>query len=42
VDSVKKAVKKIDSMLKNDGKTLEHLTFEELGVYLNYVEGEIE
>ena len=42
VDSLKEKLKLLDSIVKNDGKTLEHLTFEELGVYFKYVEGEIE
>ena len=37
-DRIKAAEKKII----RDGKSLEHLTFRELGVYLQYVEGEIE
>ena len=42
IDSRKQKLKKLEKMIKNDGKAIEHLTFEELGVYLNYVEGEIE
>lgn len=42
VDSLKKRLKSLEKQMKNDGKTIEHLTFEELGVYLKYVEGEIE
>ena len=42
VDSFKTRLKTAEKMMKNDGKTIEHLTFEELGVYLNHVEGEIE
>ena len=42
VDSLKAKIKRAETYIKNDGKALEHLTFEELGVYLHYVEGEIE
>lgn len=42
VDSLKNKLKTMEKKMKNDGKTIEHLTFEELGVYLKYVEGEIE
>ena len=42
VDRLKYRLKKVDEVVKNDGKSLEHLTFEELGVYLKHVEDEIE
>ena len=42
VDRLKYRLKKVDEVVKNDGKSLEHLTFEELGVYLDHVEDEIE
>ncbi|MBR3332833.1 MAG: MazG family protein [Clostridia bacterium] len=42
VDRLKNRLKSVDQEVKNDGKSLEHLTFEELGVYLNHVEDEIE
>ena len=35
-------LRSVENALIRDGKSLEHLTFEELGVYLNHVEGEIE
>lgn len=41
-DRLKYRLKKLEKDLKSDGKSLEHLTFEELGVYLNHVEDEIE
>ena len=42
VDSLKNKLRQVESRLHNDGKSLEHLTFSELGVYLQCVEGEIE
>ena len=42
VDRMKSRLKSVDKEAKNDGKSLEHLTFEELGVYLSHVEDEIE
>lgn len=42
VDSWIKRLRKLDKDLQDHGKSLEHLTFHELGVYLQYVEGEIE
>ena len=42
VDSLKNRLKAAEIEMKNDGKAIEHLTFEELGVYLKHVEGEIE
>ena len=42
VDRLKSRLKNVDKEAKNDGKSLEHLTFEELGVYLSHVEDEIE
>ena len=42
VDSLKARIRIVENKIKNDGKTLDDLTFEELGVYLNHVEGEIE
>ena len=41
-DRLKNRLKNADKDVKKDGKSLEHLTFEELGVYLNHVEDEIE
>ena len=41
-DRLKDDLRKADNLIKKDGKSFEHLTFEELGVYLDYVEGEIE
>lgn len=41
-DHLKCSIKKADKEIKKDGKSLEHLTFEELGVYLNHVKDEIE
>ena len=41
-DRMKSRMKKAENMVKSEGKSLEHLTFEELRVYLNHVEGEIE
>ena len=42
VDRLKRRLKNVEKEAKNDGKSLEHLTFEELGVYLSHVEDEIE
>ena len=42
VDRLKSRLKAAEKAINKDGKSLEHLTFEELGVYLNHVEGEIE
>ena len=42
VDRLKTRLKIVEKAVKQDGKSLEHLTFDELGVYLNHVEGEIE
>ena len=42
VDHLKSCLSKAETRLLQDGKSLEHLTFEELCVYLKYVEGEIE
>lgn len=42
VDHLKSRLKSAEKEINNDGKSLEHLTFDELGVYLNHVEGEIE
>ena len=42
VDRIKKSLKDIQSSRLHDGKSLEHLTFRELCVYLKHVEGEIE
>ena len=41
-DQLKSRLKSAEKAIKNDGKSLEGLTFDELGVYLNHVEGEIE
>lgn len=41
-DQFKTRLKAAEKAIKNDGKSLEGLTFDELGVYLNHVEGEIE
>ena len=41
-DSLKRIVSRMETDALKDGKSLEHLTFEELGVYLHYVEDEIE
>ena len=41
VDHLKKRMQAAEKRIINDGKTLEHLTFDELGVYLNHVKGEI-
>ena len=42
VDHLKNRLQRVDKEAKDKGKSLEHLTFEELGVYLNHVEDEIE
>ena len=42
VDCLKNRLRQVEKQLINDGKSLELLTFSELGVYLQYVEGEIE
>ena len=42
VDEMKSRLKSAEKRIIQDGKSMEHLTFEELGVYLNHVEGEIE
>ncbi len=42
VDRLKHRIKDNDKKTIKDGKSFEHLTFDELGVYLQYVEGEIE
>ena len=42
VDRLKTRLKIVEKAVKQDGKSLEHLTFDELGVYLDHVEGEIE
>ena len=39
---LKSSLKEAEKMIIRDGKTLEHLTFGELCVYLKHVEGEIE
>ena len=41
-DKMKNRLKSAEKTIIQDGKSLEHLTFDELGVYLNHVEGEIE
>ena len=41
-DRMKKDLKSAEKKIISDGKAFEHLTFDELGVYLNHVEGEIE
>ncbi len=41
-DRLKNNLRSVEKAIVNDGKSLEHLTFEELGVYLKYVEDEIE
>ena len=41
-DRLKNDIKKAEILIHKDGKSLEHLTFDELGVYLKHVEGEIE
>ena len=42
VDRLKGRMKEAYSDRNNNGKSFKHLTFDELGVYLQYVEGEIE
>ncbi len=42
VDRLKDRMKEAYSDRNNNGKSFKHLTFDELGVYLQYVEGEIE
>lgn len=42
VDHLKSCLSKAEIHILHDGKSLERLTFEELCVYLKYVEGEIE
>ena len=42
VDRLKKRLKTAEKSIIRDGKSLERLTFRELGVYLKHVEGEIE
>ena len=42
VDHLKSRIRSAEKQIIRDGKSLEHLTFDELGVYLNHVEGEIE
>ena len=42
VDHLKSCLSKAEIRILHDGKSLERLTFEELCVYLKYVEGEIE
>ena len=42
VDHLIKRLKSAEKSILRDGKTLEHLTFSELGVYLNHVEDVIE
>ena len=41
-DHLKERLKKAEKIIAKDGKSLECLTFDELCVYLRYVEGEIE
>ena len=41
-DRLKQHLIRAEKRLKQDGKSLEHLTFHELGVYLEHVEDEIE
>ncbi len=41
-DRLKKRLKSAEKKIIEDGKSLEHLTFDDLGVYLNHVEDEIE
>lgn len=41
-ERVKKQLQEAEKLINRDGKSLEHLTFDELGVYLRHVEGEIE
>ena len=42
VTNLKNHIQQSGNRLKNDGKSNESLTFNNLGVYLNHVEGEIE
>lgn len=42
VDRFKSRMKAAENQIISDGKSLEHLTFHELGVYLEHVEDEIE
>ena len=42
VDRFRNSLQAAEKLIIRDGKSLEHLTFEELGVYLKHVEGEIE
>lgn len=42
VDRLKSRLKTVEKSINREGKSLEHLTFRELGVYLNHVKGEIE
>ena len=42
VDQLKKDLTETEKLIKNDGKSLEHLTFDELGVYLKHVKDAIE
>ena len=42
LDGLKEKLKHAVSDTNNNGKSFKHLTFSELGVYLHYVEGEIE
>ena len=42
VTDLKSSLQKTGKRIADDGKTIESLTLEELGVYLNHVEGEIE
>ena len=41
-DQLKLQIQSAESSVKKEGKTIESLTFRELGVYLSHVEGEIE
>ena len=42
VERLKKRLASAEESLKEDGKSIESLTFDKLGVYLSHVEGEIE
>ena len=42
VSDLKKRLQTAGNQALNDGKPIESLTFADLGVYLNHVEGEIE
>lgn len=42
VDRLKHRIRENEKIIIKGGKSFEHLTFDELGVYLQYVEGEIE